>query len=228
MGSRRTHEAAAVAAARATYLAGFARHVEPGGRPPLRHPDGGHRRARLRAPARRRARRVPRARSRRLGHGARRCSSTPTTSARASRTRSRAAGPELGADPHRLGRPRRAGPPGPRAARRARRDRHPDRAVRRPRRVRDRRAARRARRLLRRGHVGGHRLGGADREPGLQAGGGRRAAGGQAERGEGVARRGASRRCAGTSRRARRSRRSCTAGHAARGRPARPRRCRCR
>ena len=52
----------------------------------------------------------------------------------------------------------------------------------------------------------------ADRGPGLQAGRGRRAAGGQAQRVQGVPGRGASRRCAGTSRRAPRSRRSCTAG----------------
>ena len=63
---------------------------------------------------------------------------------------------------------------------------------------------------------------------GLQAGRGRRAAGGQAQRVEGVAGRARSRRCAGTSRRARRSRRSCTAG---RRRPSSARTtgwCRCR
>ena len=55
MGSRRTHEEAAVAAARAAYLAGFAVHLQPGGRPALRHADRRHRRARVHPAARRRA-----------------------------------------------------------------------------------------------------------------------------------------------------------------------------
>ena len=59
MGSRRTHEEAAVAAARAAYLAGLRHHLEPGGRPPARRPDGRHRRARLHAAARHRGRRLP-------------------------------------------------------------------------------------------------------------------------------------------------------------------------
>ena len=54
MGSRRTHEEAAVAAARAAYIAGFADHVEPRGGPPVRDPDGGHGRARVHPAARRR------------------------------------------------------------------------------------------------------------------------------------------------------------------------------
>ena len=68
MGSRRTHEEAAVAAARAAYLAGFALHLQPGGRAALRHPDRRHRRARVHAAARRRAGRV-RLAGRRAGQG---------------------------------------------------------------------------------------------------------------------------------------------------------------
>ena len=88
MGSRRTHEEAAVAAARAAYLAGFAVHLQPGGRPAVRHPHHRHRGARLHAAARRRADRVRRRRSPRWARTPR-CSWTPTTSARASATRSR-------------------------------------------------------------------------------------------------------------------------------------------
>ena len=72
------------------------RDVEPGGGPPLRHPDRRHRRARLHAAARRRAGRVPRPGRRRWAR-TRRCWSTPTTSARASRTRSRPPGRSSGA-----------------------------------------------------------------------------------------------------------------------------------
>ena len=58
MGSRRTHEEAAVAAARAAYLAGFASTSNLAAGRALRHPDRGHRRARVHAAARRRAGRV--------------------------------------------------------------------------------------------------------------------------------------------------------------------------
>ena len=44
MGSRRTHEESAVAAARAAVIAGFWQHLQPGSRLPLRRQDGGHRR----------------------------------------------------------------------------------------------------------------------------------------------------------------------------------------
>ncbi len=80
---------------------------------------------------------------------------------------------------------------------------HPDHPHRGPRRVLDRRARRRPRRRLRRGDLAGHRVGGADRRARLQAGGavgraggGRRgvrlpgaAAGGQAVRGQAGTRR---------------------------------------
>ena len=59
MGSRRTHEEAAVAAARAAYLVGFASTLQPRGRPALRRPDHRHQRARVHAAARRREGRVP-------------------------------------------------------------------------------------------------------------------------------------------------------------------------
>ena len=55
MGSRRTHEQAAVAAARAAYIAGFAGILEPGGAAPLRRARAGHQRARLHAAAHHRA-----------------------------------------------------------------------------------------------------------------------------------------------------------------------------
>ena len=45
MGSRRTHELAAVASARAAYIAGFDFHLQPAGRSRLRDPDQRHRRA---------------------------------------------------------------------------------------------------------------------------------------------------------------------------------------
>ena len=226
MGSRRTHEAAAVAAARAAYLAGFAatsnleaerRHGIPTAGTAahalvLLHDD---------------EQAAFESQVKALGAGTTLLVDTYDIRQRhrAGRARGRAGARRR---PHRLRRPRRARPPGPRAARRARRDEHPDRGLRRPRRVRDRRAARRARST-----------------PTASA---RRWSPARARRprawstswwrstGEPVAKRSAarsraaaaSRRCAGSSRRARRSRRSCTP------RPRRPRSarttasCRCR
>ncbi len=227
MGSRRTHEEAAVAAARAAYLAGFAatsnleaerRHGIPTAGTAahacvLLHDDE---LTRVPQPGRRRSGRRPR------------CSSTPTTSARASNWPSQAAGPGLGAiriDSGDLG-----------VLARQARDQldalgatgHEDRAVRRPRRVRDRRAARRAGRLLRGRHLGRHRLRRADRRDGLQAGRGRRRP---------VAKRSASKESRGGRKSAlRRYKPTGTAieevvypaAAAARARPARPGRCRSR
>ena len=68
MGSRRTHEEAAVAAARAAYLAGFASTSNLAAGRALRHPDRRHRRARVHAAARRRAGGV-RLAGRRAGQG---------------------------------------------------------------------------------------------------------------------------------------------------------------
>ena len=96
MGSRRTHEEAAVAAARAAYVAGFATTSNLAARHAVRHPDRRHQRAQLHAAARHRARRVHRpgrARSAR----APRCSSTPTTWPRRCGTAVEVAGPDLGA-----------------------------------------------------------------------------------------------------------------------------------
>ncbi len=93
MGSRRTHEQAAVAAARAAYIAGFAGVVQPRGPAPLRRARAGHQRARVHAAAHHRptgptSGRRSRRRSTRSA-SAPRCSSTPTTSPRAWPTRSR-------------------------------------------------------------------------------------------------------------------------------------------
>ena len=140
MGSRRTHEEAAVAAARAAYLAGFAAtsNLEAGRRYGV--PTGGHRGARVHPAARHRGRRVPRA-GRRPSASAPRCWSTPTTSRPASRPRSRWPGPTSAPC---------ASTPATSAvlAHQARElldalgaPRDPHRAVRRPRRVRHRRAA---------------------------------------------------------------------------------------
>ena len=127
MGSRRTHEEAAVAAARAAYLAGFASTSNLAAGRAVRHPDRGHGRARLHPAARRRAGRLPRAGAG-AGPGHHAARRHLRHRARASRPPSRSAGPGARRGPHRLRRSRRAGPPGPRAARRARRHRHPDRA----------------------------------------------------------------------------------------------------
>ena len=92
MGSRRTHEEAAVAAARAAYVAGFATTSNLAARAAVRRPDRRHERALLHAAARHRGGGVPRpgelARRR-----ARRCWSTPTTSPRRSGSASRWPGP---------------------------------------------------------------------------------------------------------------------------------------
>ena len=80
MGSRRTSERAAVAAARAAYIAGFDATSQPRGRAHLGHPDHGHRRARVHPAARHRGGRVPRPgrRVRREDHPARRHLRHPT------------------------------------------------------------------------------------------------------------------------------------------------------
>ena len=156
MGSRRTHEEAAVAAARAAYVAGFATTSNLAARQRYGVPDGRHQRPH-----------------------ASRCCTTPSATRSAPRSTSLGAGTTLLVDtydvaeavrlggrdrrhrarrgPARLRRPRRARPRGARPARRARRDRHPDRRDQRPRRVRDRRARGRAGRRLRRRHPAGHR-----------------------------------------------------------------------
>ena len=141
MGSRRTHEEAAVAAARAAYVAGFAATLQPRGPAAVRRTDRRHERARLHPAARHRARRVP-GPGRRARGRARPCWSTPTTSARRSGSAVEIAGGRARRGPARLRRPRRARHAGARAAGLPRRDAHPDRGDQRPRRVRDRRAGR--------------------------------------------------------------------------------------
>ena len=151
MGSRRTHEQAAVAAARAAYLAGFAGDLEPRGAAPLRRPRAGtsaHAFTLLHTDPRR-ARRAggvpgPGRRARRRHHPARR--HLRHHHRRGQRRRRRR--PRTGRGPHRLRRPRRAGPAGARTARRPGRHPDPHRRLERPRRVRHRRAARRTRRQL--------------------------------------------------------------------------------
>jgi nicotinate phosphoribosyltransferase len=206
MGSRRTHEEAAVAAARAAYLAGFAStsNLEAGRRYGI--PTTGTARTRSSCCTTTSARRSP-ARSPAAARR-RRCWWTPTTSPGASMPPSpRWPAPSWarsGSTPATSA----SWPARPASSSTARRAGHPDRAVRRPRRVRHRRAARRAGGRLRGGHLAGHRLRGADRRDGLQAGRGGRPAGGQAQlrtRSPGA---GASPRCAGTSRPVPRWRRS--------------------
>ena len=119
MGSRRTHEQAAVASARAAYIGGFSDQLQPGRRTALGHPHDRHRRTRLHAGPRRRARRVP-------GPGRR-----PRTRHDVARRhlrrhardphRGRGRRPLARRDPAGLRRPADPGPRGPAAARRARR-----------------------------------------------------------------------------------------------------------
>ena len=96
MGSRRTHEQAAVAAARAAYVAGFAAtsNLEAGRRYGV--PDRRHQRARVHPAARRRADGVRGAGGRPWAR-TRPCWSTPTTWPRPCETAVEVAGPELGA-----------------------------------------------------------------------------------------------------------------------------------
>ena len=198
MGSRRTHEQAAVAAARAAYLAGFAVDVQPRGRPALRRPDHRHLRARLHAAARQRGATPSRRRSPRSGR-ARRCSSTPTTSPQGIRTAVEVAGPE----------PRRRPASTPATwpcwpTQYARQldalgaHRHPHRD--RPATSTSTRSPRSPRRrsTVRRGHRPGHRLRRAHRRARLQARRGRGPAGRQALGGQARPGAAASRRYAGT------------------------------
>ena len=213
MGSRRTHEQAAVAAARAAYLAGFAVDVQPRRRP--------------RATASRRPA-PPRTRSRcctttsgppspprsTRSAPAPRCWSTPTTSRRGIEHRRRgrraASSARSASTPATSacwpGRPARSStpsaPPAPGSCVTGDLDEYAIAALR-----------RRAGRRLRRRHRGGHRLGRPDRGHGLQAG--RGATGGPvAKRSEHKESRGGRKtaRAAAQADAARRSRRSCIAG----------------
>ena len=127
MGSRRTHEEAAVAAARAAYLAGFAATSNLAARQRYGVPTAGTSAHSFTLLHDTEARRVPRPGRRRSGQGTTLLVDTYDI-AEAVRLGGRGGRPRARRGPHRLRRPRRARPPGPRAARRARRHRHPDRA----------------------------------------------------------------------------------------------------
>ena len=96
MGSRRTHEAAAVASARAAYVAGFTATSNLRARQQYGVPTHRHERALLHPAARHRGRRLPRP-GRTRWAAARRCWSTPTTSPRPCGSAVEVAGAELGA-----------------------------------------------------------------------------------------------------------------------------------
>ena len=150
MGSRRTHEEAAVAAARAAYVAGLRHHLEPRRPAALRHPHGGHQRPLVHAAARLRGGRVPgpgRLVGRRHHPARRHLRRRRGGAARGGGRRARAGRGAAG-----LRRPGCPRPRGARPARLARRDRHPDRGDQRPRRARDRRARHGPGGRLRRGH----------------------------------------------------------------------------
>ena len=168
MGSRRTHEEAAVAAARAAYVAGFASSSNLAARQRYGVPTAGTSahsftllhdteadafRAQVDV-----ARRGHDAAGRHLRH----------RRGGAARRRGRRPGARRGPDRQR--RPRRARAAGPRPARRARRDRHPDRGDQRPRRARHRGARLRTGRRLRRRHPARHRQRPPDLRLRLQAG----------------------------------------------------------
>ena len=214
MGSRRTHEQAAVAAARAAYIAGFTGSSNLEAQRTLRRARAGHQRARVHAAAHP-ARTAPtssaafRAQVDALGVGTTLLVDTYDITTGVANAVA-AAGTELGAvridsgDLGVLARQVRAQLDGLGA------DEDPDRGVGRPRRVLDRRAARRARRHLRRRHLAGDRFRRTDREHGLQARRGRRHAGGEAQQPQGIPRRTQEGGAAGQGRRAPSSRRSST------------------
>ena len=172
MGSRRTHEEAAVAAARAAYIAGFASSSNLAARHRYGVPTAGtsaHSFTLLHdteADA-------FRCQVESLGRGTTLLVDTYDI---AEAVQARRGGRRAGARrrPDRLRRPRRDRSAGAQAARRARRDRHPDRGHQRPRRVRHRRAGRGAGRQVRRRHRAGHRQRPPDLRLRLQARGARR------------------------------------------------------
>ena len=124
MGSRRTHEEAAVAAARAAYVAGFATTSNLAARQRYGVPTRRHQRAQLHAAARHRGATRSARRSTSLGTGTTLLVDTYDV-AEAVRLGVEVAGTGARRGPARLRRPRRARPAGARPARRARRDRAP-------------------------------------------------------------------------------------------------------
>ena len=193
MGSRRTHEEAAVASARAAYVAGFEATSNLAARQRYGVPDRRHRRrtASRCSTTPRRTRSAPRSTSLGKRHHA---AGRHLRRRRGGPARRRGRRPRARRGAARLRRPGRAGPPGARPARRARRQGHPDRGDQRPRRVRHRRARRRPGRRLRRRHRAGHRLRTPDLRLRLQAGlargrGRRDGVGGEEEQGQDLDRR---------------------------------------
>ena len=168
MGSRRTHEEAAVACARAAYIAGFATTSNLAARQRYGVPTAGtsaHSFTLLHdteADA-------FRAQVTSLGVGTTLLVDTYDV-AEAVRLGCRDRRPRARRRPPRLRRPRRPRPAGARPARLARGHPDPDRGDQRPRRVRHRRARLGARRRLRRRHPARHRLRPPDQRHGLQAG----------------------------------------------------------
>ena len=167
MGSRRTHEEAAVAAARAAYIAGFATtsNLEAGRRYGV--PTAGTA-AHAFTLVHDTEREAFEAQVASLGPGTTLLVDTYDV-AEAVRTAVEVAGTVARRGPARLGRPAGAGPAGPRPARLARRHRHANRRHVRPRRVCDRRARVGAGRRLRGRDPAGDRFGRTHGEHGLQA-----------------------------------------------------------
>jgi putative nicotinate phosphoribosyltransferase len=145
MGSRRTHERAAVASARAAYIAGFASTSNLRAGFEYQIPTSG-----------------TSAHAFTLLHDSER-------EAFKAQVNVLGAGTTLLVDTYDVAAAVGVRPPGARAARLARRAAHQDRAHRRPGRALDRRAGRGPGRRLRGGHLAGHRLGRADGRAGLQA-----------------------------------------------------------
>ena len=185
MGSRRTHERAAVASARAAYIAGFTSTSNLAARYEFGIPSAGTS-AHAFTLIHDSERHAFASQLESLGKGTTLLVDTYDVPRRGA-DRGRGGGRRARRDPDRQRRPAGAGPAGPGSARRARRHRDQDRAHRRPGRVLHRGARRGPRGRLRGGHVAGDGFGGADGGAGLQAGragfgvrGGGDGAGGQA------------------------------------------------
>ena len=169
MGSRRTHERAAVASARAAYIAGFASTSNLRARYEHGIPSAGTS-AHAFTLVHDSERHAFQTQIEALGKATTLLVDTYDVAAGGA-DRGRGGGPRPGRGADRQRRPAGAGPAGPRAARRARRDPHADHPHRRPGRVLHRGARRGPGGRLRGGHVAGHRFGRADGGAGVQAGG---------------------------------------------------------
>ena len=189
MGSRRTHEMAAVASARAAYTAGFSStsNLEAGRDYGI--PTSGTS-AHAFSLVHDSERDAFAAQLAALGQGHHLAGGHVRRGPRGAH-RGGAGRARPGRGPHRQRRPPDGGPAGPRPAGRAGRAGHQDRAQRRPERILDRGAGRRPGRRVRGRDLPGHRVRGAHRGAGLQARGpgqGRRRRGGAGARGQAVGR----------------------------------------